>query len=120
MVHAHNFMFVTGVIVLGFTLLHLSDMRFAHMSLRLKYDSTLDPAAHATHVLRDPISATVYLLGSLVLGVHLSHGFQSAFKSLGINHPKYTPMLGKVSVLFGIIIGLGFASMPFWFFFMGH
>lgn len=119
-VHAHNFMFITGVIVLGFTLLHLSDMRFAHLNLRLKHDSSLDPAAHAMHVLRDPISAPVYLLGSLVLGIHLAHGFQSAFKSLGLNHPKYTPILGKLSVLFGIVIGLGFASMPFWFYFAGH
>jgi succinate dehydrogenase / fumarate reductase cytochrome b subunit len=120
MVHAHNFMFVTGVIVLGFTLLHLSDMRFAHLNLRLKYDSSMLPAEHAMHVLRDPISATVYLLGSLVLGVHLSHGFQSAFKSLGLNHPKYTPILGKLSVLFAIVIGLGFAWMPWYFYFMGH
>jgi succinate dehydrogenase / fumarate reductase cytochrome b subunit len=119
-VHAHNFMFITGVIVLGFTLLHLSDMRFAHLSLRLKYDSAMMPAEHAMHVLRDPISATVYLLGSLVLGVHLSHGFQSAFKSLGLNHPKYTPILGKLSVLFAIVIGFGFAWLPFYFYFLGH
>ncbi|MDB5388715.1 MAG: succinate dehydrogenase (or fumarate reductase) cytochrome b subunit, b558 family [Planctomycetaceae bacterium] len=119
-VHAHNYMFLTGVLVLGFTLLHLSDMRFAHLNLRLKYDSTLDPAAHALHVLHDPISAPVYLLGSLVLGFHVSHGFQSAFKSLGLNHPKYTPFLSKLSILFGIAIGLGFASMPFWYYFAGH
>lgn len=118
--HAHNFMFLTGAVVLGFLLLHLSDMRFAHWNLRLKNDSSLDPASHALHILHDPISASVYLLGSLVLGVHLAHGFQSAFKTVGLNHPKYTPLLSKLSVLFGIVIGLGFASMPAWFFFMAH
>ena len=118
--HAHNYMFLTCVIVLGFLLLHLSDMRFAHWNLRLPHDASMDPAAHALHILKDPISASVYLFGSLVLGVHLTHGFQSAFRSLGLNHPKYTPLLGKLSVLFGIVIGLGFASMPLRFYFMGH
>ena len=116
--HAHNYMFLTGAIVLGFLLLHLSDMRFANLNLRLPHDATMDPAAHALHILKDPVSASVYLFGSLILGFHLAHGFQSAFRSLGLNHPKYTPLIGKLSILFGVVIGLGFASMPAWFYFM--
>lgn len=114
----HNFMFVTGVIVLGFLLLHLSDMRMGELELRLKYVETDAPATKALNVLRDPISAIVYIVGSLVLGVHLLHGFQSAFRSLGLNHPKYTPFITKLGVLFAAIIGLGFASLPFAYFFV--
>lgn len=116
----HNYMFVTGVIVLGFLLLHLSDMRVAELDLRLKHDPQATPAENALRVLRDPISATVYLLGSLVLGFHLLHGFQSAFKSLGLNHPKYTPFLTKLGILFAAVIGIGFASLPFRFYFMSQ
>ena len=108
----HNYMFVTGVIVLGFLLLHLSDMRLAEWKMRLPYHEGMTPAEHALLVLKDPISATVYILGSLVLGVHLSHGFQSAFRSLGLNHPKYTPFITKLGFLFAIAIGIGFASLP--------
>ena len=115
-VEPHNYMFLTGVIVLGFLLLHLSDMRLAEWKMRLPYDESMSPADHALLVLRDPISATVYILGSLVLGVHLLHGFQSAFRSLGLNHPKYTPFITKLGVVFAIAIGLGFASLPFVFF----
>lgn len=115
-VQPHNYMFVTGVIVLGFLLLHLSDMRLAEWKMRLPYDEGMTPAEHALLVLKDPISATVYILGSLVLGFHLLHGFQSAFKSLGLNHPKYTPFISKLGVLFAVAIGLGFASLPVWFF----
>lgn len=118
MVQPHNYMFVTGVIVLGFLLLHLADMRLAELGWRFKYDSEATPAAHAIQVLSDPVSATVYLLGSLVLGVHLLHGFQSAFKSLGLNHPKYTPFITKLGVLFAAVIGIGFASLPFVFYFV--
>ena len=116
----HNFMFVTGVIVLGFVLLHLSDMRMAELDLRLKFNPSATPAENAERVLRDPISATVYILGSLVLGFHLLHGFQSAFRSLGLNHPKYTPAIEKLGVVFSIVIAVGFASLPVYYFILKH
>lgn len=116
LVQPHNYMFLTGVIVLGFLILHLTDMRLAEWKIRLPYHEGMTPADHALLVLQDPVSATVYILGSLVLGFHLLHGFQSAFKSLGLNHPKYTPYIEKFGVLFAILIGLGFASLPAYFF----
>ena len=115
LIQPHNFMFVTGVIVLGFLLLHLSDMRMAEWDFRLKHNPTATPAENALRVLKDPISAIVYILGSLVLGVHLLHGFQSAFRSLGLNHPKYTPYITIAGVVFALVIGVGFASLPFYF-----
>ena len=120
MIQPHNFMFLTGVVVLGFLLLHLSDMRMAEWDFRLTHDPTATPAENALRVLKDPISATVYMLGSLVLGFHLLHGFQSAFRSLGLNHPKYTPYIAKLGILFAAVIGLGFASLPFWFYIVKH
>jgi succinate dehydrogenase / fumarate reductase, cytochrome b subunit len=54
----------------------------------------------------------VYVLGVLSLGYHLMHGFQSAFQSLGWNHPKYTPLIKAMGFGFSIIIPLIFAAMP--------
>jgi succinate dehydrogenase / fumarate reductase cytochrome b subunit len=54
----------------------------------------------------------VYVLGVLSLGYHLMHGFQSAFQSLGLNYPKYTPLIKAVGYGFSIIIPLIFAAMP--------
>lgn len=119
-IQPHNYMFVTGVIVLGFLLLHLSDMRLAEWEFRFKFDPAALPADNALQVLRDPISATVYILGSVVLGFHLLHGFQSAFRSLGLNHPKYTPYIEKFGMLFAVLIGLGFASLPVAYFIIGR
>ena len=104
-------MFVSGAIVLGFVLLHLSDFRFA-----LRHPGPLgeEPADKALRLLQDPISASVYFVGSLLLGWHLWHGFQSAFQSLGVNHPKYTPLIKKVGVLLAMVLAVGFASFPVW------
>lgn len=54
----------------------------------------------------------VYVLGCISLAYHLMHGFQSAFQTLGLNHPKYNPMIKSVGMCFSIIIPLIFAAMP--------
>ena len=104
-------MLVSGSIVLVFLLLHMADMRF---SLRHKVGPEVSPAAHTLMVLRDPISGTVYFLGSLFLGYHLWHGFQSMFQTFGLNDSRYTPWIKKIGLALAIILGLGFASFPVW------
>lgn len=57
-----------------------------------------------------------YCVTLIFLGYHLSHGFWSAFQSLGINHPVYTPFLQKFAIVFAIFIGGGFLSIPLYIF----
>ncbi len=54
----------------------------------------------------------VYVLGCISLAYHLLHGFQSAFQTLGWNHPKYTPFIKVLGTGFSIIIPFVFAMMP--------
>ncbi len=58
------------------------------------------------------IATVLYVLAMVTLAFHLLHGFQSAFQSLGLNNPKYTPMIKKTGVLFSIIVPLLFAIIP--------
>jgi succinate dehydrogenase / fumarate reductase cytochrome b subunit len=109
---ASSVMMTTGVVVLLFVLLHLADFRF---ELRNHGSAGEEPFAKAVRLLQDPITCVGYIIGTLVLGYHVLHGFQSAFQSLGLNHPKYTPCIQKLSVVFAIIVGAGFASLPLWF-----
>lgn len=57
-------------------------------------------------------AVVVYVLGCISLAYHLMHGFQSAFQSLGINHPAYTPIIKSAGFGFSILIPLIFAAMP--------
>jgi succinate dehydrogenase / fumarate reductase cytochrome b subunit len=52
----------------------------------------------------------------LVLAFHLMHGFQSAFRTLGVQHSKYTPLINVVGIVFSIAVPLAFAAMPVYFF----
>jgi succinate dehydrogenase / fumarate reductase cytochrome b subunit len=57
-----------------------------------------------------------YLLGLLALSFHLWHGFQSAFQTLGLNHPKYTPIIKGLGKLFSIVVPLAYAIIPIYFY----
>ncbi len=59
----------------------------------------------------------LYVIGCISLAYHLLHGFQSAFQTMGWNHPKYTPFIKTVGAIFSIIVPLVFAAMPIAFYF---
>jgi succinate dehydrogenase / fumarate reductase cytochrome b subunit len=54
----------------------------------------------------------LYVISMIVLGFHLHHGFGSAFQSMGINHPNYTPFIKRFGKAFAIIVPFLFAVIP--------
>jgi succinate dehydrogenase / fumarate reductase cytochrome b subunit len=103
-------MFYSGALILGYLVKHLYDFRF---DARF-FD---DPAALVKATLSQPGHAVVYLLVAPVLGLHLSHGFRSAFQSLGVNHPRWNPLLVGLGRALALLFALGFAAFPLYFLF---
>ena len=103
-------MFITGSLILGFLIFHLLDFRF-----NAEYQA--DPAGVVAHELSEPGHGVVYILTALIICAHLSHGIQSAFQSLGANHPRWTPLFKLAG--WGISLGLavGFAAIPAYYLF---
>jgi len=60
------------------------------------------------HKFTDVWRVALYCVSFVFLSLHLMHGFQSAFQSVGFNHTRYTPILKKLGNLYAIIIPLGF------------
>jgi succinate dehydrogenase / fumarate reductase cytochrome b subunit len=60
----------------------------------------------------NPWIVLVYLIGCLSLAFHLMHGFQSAFRSLGVHNNRYLRLLKGIGYGFAIIVPVGFAMMP--------
>jgi succinate dehydrogenase / fumarate reductase cytochrome b subunit len=59
-----------------------------------------------------------YVIAMGALSFHLLHGFQSAFRTLGWVHRKYTPIVYAIGTwFFAVIIPLGFAAMPVYYYF---
>jgi succinate dehydrogenase / fumarate reductase cytochrome b subunit len=53
-----------------------------------------------------------YSVIMILLGLHLGHGFWSAFQSLGVSHPKYTPIIYRLGYFLGVVIATGFFFIP--------
>ena len=53
-----------------------------------------------------------YVFSMAVLGFHLWHGFASAFQSLGLNHPAYTPLIKTFGRAFSVVVPGLFAIIP--------
>ena len=53
-----------------------------------------------------------YVIAQLVLWFHLSHGISSIFQTLGLNAPKYWPIIRGAGLLLATIIVVGNISIP--------
>lgn len=54
----------------------------------------------------------VYVLACISLAYHLLHGFQSAFRTLGLSNSRYITLINAVGVGYSVIVPLIFALMP--------
>ena len=58
------------------------------------------------------IATILYVISMIVLAFHLSHGFASAFQSIGANNPKYNGLIKGFGKWFSIIVPFLFAIIP--------
>ena len=60
----------------------------------------------------------LYVISMAALSFHLVHGFRSAFLTLGWDQQRYYPLISFLGIwVFGVLIPVGFALMPLYFFF---
>jgi succinate dehydrogenase / fumarate reductase cytochrome b subunit len=107
-------MIYSGVLVLLFLFLHLKDffvpIKFEHGTYGTDYDLLVT-------VFSNPMFVGIYVVAFILLAIHLYHGFQSSFQSIGVNHPKYTPTIKFLGVLYCVIVGLGFSVIALFHYF---
>ncbi len=109
---------ILGTLILLFLVLHLSDFWFpnrAHQNFVLGEE--IDLYAKMKETFSVLWVVIVYVLGCLSLGYHLAHGFQSAFRTVGVHNRKYNLMLVSLGLGFSIVVTLAFAMMPLSFYF---
>jgi len=119
-------MALLGTLILAFIFIHMGDfwykMKFtdqlAMVSVEGLDHQVKDLYARVAHTFSNPLMVGAYLIGLATLSFHLWHGFQSAFQTLGLNHPKYSPIIKGLGKLYAVIVPLGFAVIPLYYFFV--
>lgn len=66
---------------------------------------------------QQPAYTALYVFAMILLGFHLNHGFQSAFQTFGLRHPKYTPFVKGLGTAFAIVVPALFAYIPLYIYF---
>ncbi|MBU6324875.1 MAG: succinate dehydrogenase cytochrome b subunit [Bacteroidetes bacterium] len=54
----------------------------------------------------------LYVLAMAAIAFHLWHGFASAFQTLGMNHPRWNPLINGIGKAFSVLVPAAFAIIP--------
>ena len=104
-------MIYSGLVILGFMAVHFYDFWIPEMIHKYVEFAPEDPNRYyheMTEKFLDPVKVGIYVVSFIFLSLHLLHGFQSAFQSVGARHSKYTPAIKKLGNIYAIAIPAGF------------
>jgi succinate dehydrogenase / fumarate reductase cytochrome b subunit len=113
---ASRSMIWSGLVVLGFIVYHL--LHFTFLKVHPQYAQLMDAKGrhdvYSMMVLsfQQPLISAVYIVCVFLLCLHLSHGIQSMFQSLGFNTLKTRPALERWSAWVAWLIFLGYTAIP--------
>ena len=100
----------SGVAILLFMVFHFNDFWVPEIVEKYvdgKSQVGKDFHHHVVEMFVNPVRVAVYVLAFVFLSLHLLHGFDSAFQSVGANN-KYTRSLKTFGKLYAILVPVGF------------
>jgi succinate dehydrogenase / fumarate reductase cytochrome b subunit len=105
----------TGVITavfIGYHLLHFTFRITPNLVLGEDAQSRFDVYTMVVSAMGSALTALVYIVAMISLFLHLSHGIQSAFQTLGLSNAKLLPRWGILGKVVSAIFLVGFGSIP--------
>jgi succinate dehydrogenase / fumarate reductase, cytochrome b subunit len=112
-------MFILGGLIFAFLVLHIANF-FWHM----RFDTGVispkviggEEVENAYDLITEKFSfwwlSILYVIAAVFLGLHIAHGFWSAFQTLGWSGDIWRKRLNRVGLFFAILFGGGFAAIP--------
>lgn len=117
-------MLVLGALVLVFLIIHVINF-FVKMKFTgdpLLSEVTINGvhmhnayALVSTAFIESLALSIFYILGGILLGIHLSHGFWSAFQTLGLNNKFWLNRWQIIGKIYAYVVAIGFAVIPLYF-----
>ena len=112
-----KFMVHTAAITLVFLVIHMMDFyikaKFGHAAeINVEGIAYHDFASEILDKFKMLPFVIFYIAAIIFLGFHLIHGFQSAFKTLGMDNRKYTPVIDALALIYSIVVVAGYSIIP--------
>ena len=105
-------MIISGAFILIYLFIHLLDFWFPTISKNyLGAVATETDFQHLQEKFATLWRVALYVVAFILLGLHLAHGFQSSFQSIGARHPKYLKCVNTLGTWYSILIPLGFIAV---------
>lgn len=107
--YASRTMYWSGPIIAAFVIYHLMQFTWGVGGTPFEEGKAYENLVRGFQV---PAISIFYIIAMGLLMLHLYHGIWSMFQTLGVNHPRYTPLLRKLAKTIAILLFIGFSSIP--------
>ena len=114
---ASSSMILTGLAILIFVPIHVKTVKYGAF-----YDvggGVRDLYRMEAENFNSPLAVAFYVVMMVVVGLHLWHGVASSFQSVGLNGPRFTPLIRKIGKVSAVVIAGGFIVITLWVFLVG-
>ncbi|RAI91983.1 succinate dehydrogenase cytochrome b subunit [Algoriphagus yeomjeoni] len=113
---------ILGTIILIFIVVHMqsfwAQMHWGDLPIvTYEGEQYKDLFSIVSFAFQNELMVIGYVVAMAFLAFHLSHGFASAFQTLGLNHAKYSPAIAVIGKIYCILVPILFASMPVYIYF---
>jgi succinate dehydrogenase / fumarate reductase cytochrome b subunit len=116
-------MFILGGLVLVFLVIHLTNF---YVKMKFTGDPLLNSVSIGgvemhnayglvSHLFLNPVYDFLYMAGGILVGLHISHGFWSAFQTIGFSNQIWLKRLKLLAITAGIVFAVGFSYIPLYF-----
>lgn len=108
----------TGLLIGVFLIYHLLHFTFQVISPGTAAARNVDAAGRPDvfHMVvigfQGALAVSVYICAMIALALHLTHGIQSFFQTLGMNNDRTLPVIAKSGTVAAVIIVLGYIAIP--------
>ena len=107
--YASRTMYWSGPIILAFVIYHLMEFTWGVGGTPFAEADVYKTVLAGFNV---KIVSGFYVFALALLCLHLYHGVWSMFQSVGIFHPRYTPLLRALAKVVAVLIFAGYVSIP--------
>lgn len=108
-------MYILGALVLAFLILHIATVWY-----QFKFGEITSHYEFVSSFLKQPCFGVIYIIAAILLGLHITHGFWSAFQTIGFSNDIWRKRLECVAYFFAFVFAAGFSIIPLYFMIFGN